>query len=147
MKNLVLPILIIALTIGFGCKNIQNIFQDKSLVGKWRPVKGYDPKTGKWEDEKRHSDSEKDYLMEFFSNGDYGFNLFGLDTSRTYKSDTSTTPNRIILTDKKTGKESVWIYKFQGKNLIIKFPIEEKYGIAKDFSLEPNFAIWELERK
>ena len=65
MKNLFMPVLIIALTVGFGCKNM---FQEKSLVGKWREVKHYDPNKGKWED----STDKKDQYYELFENGDIG---------------------------------------------------------------------------
>lgn len=153
MKNLLIPILLIALTVGLGCskdifqKGKSLVGQEKSLIGKWKPMKAYDPKTDKWEELKRPTDTENDYLLEFFSNGDYGVNLFGLDTSKTYKTDNSVTPNRLIVTDKKSKKETTYIYKFQGERLVLKMATEEKYGVAKDFNTEPNFVIWELERK
>ncbi len=110
-------------------------------------MRAYDPKTDKWEELKRPSDPEKDYLYEFFDTGDFGVNLFGLDTSKTYKTDTSVTPKHLILTDKKSKKEVTYIYKFQGERLILKMASEEKYGVAKDFNTEPNFIIFELEKK
>lgn len=152
MKNLLMPILIVVLTVGLGCskdlfdgKSIIN--QEKSLIGKWKPMKAYDPKTDKWEELKRPPNPENDYLYEFFANGDFGMNLFTLDTSKTYKTDTSVTPNKLIITDKKSKKETTHIYKFQGERLILKMASEEKYGVAKDFNTEPNFVIFELERK
>lgn len=152
MKNLLIPILLIALTVGFGCRNLKqekslDLNQTISLIGKWKPMRAYDPKTDKWEELKRPSDPEKDYLYEFFDTGDFGVNLFGLDTSKTYKTDTSVTPKHLILTDKKSKKEVTYIYKFQGERLILKMASEEKYGVAKDFNTEPNFIIFELEKK
>lgn len=139
MKNLFIPILIIALIVGLGCG--KNLFQEKSIVGKWRMVKFYDPDKNKWEE----SEASDQKFYELFENGDIKYN-FGKTNTATYTLDKSSEPYRLII--KYSEKESLtWIYKFQGDRLITKHPRDNKYGVAKDFSLEPNFAVTEWERK
>lgn len=89
---------------------------------------------------------EQDFIIKFFLNGDYGINNQISYPSETYKLDTSTIPNRIIIRNKKTGNEKILIYQFQDERLVLKLAVEEKYGVAKDFGVEPNFMIWELEK-
>lgn len=142
-KNLFISVLMIVLGVSFGCKNS---FHKYSLVGKWVLFKQYDPKNECWKQLKRYNDIDQDFIIKFFLNGDYGVNNQIQYPSETYKLDTSTIPNRIIITHKKTGKENILIYRFQDEKLVLKFAVEEKYGVAKDFSIEPNFTIWELEK-
>lgn len=147
MKNLLIPTLLIALTIGFGCKNIQNVVQEnvvqeKSIVGKWWGIKNYDPESKKW-----NETPSKDFVFEFHSNGDFGTNIFGYSVDATYILDTKSNPKRIIFTNKKDKSQIIWIYKFEGEKLITKSAVHPKYRVAKDFNPEPNFGIAELERK
>ncbi len=133
-----MPVLIIALTVGLGCKNM---FQEKSLVGKWREVKHYNPDKGKWEDS-----TDKDGYYELFENGDIGTES-GKKAWLSYTLDTRANPHQLVITNKDSKLDIPWIYKFQGESLIVKMPKDPKYGVAKDFSLEPNFVITEYERK
>ena len=147
MKNLLIPILLIAITVGFGCKNIQNVVQEnsvqeKSIVGKWWGIRKYEPNSSKWDET-----PTKDFIFEFQSNGDFGSNIFGYTVGATYILDTKSVPKQIVFTGKKDKKQTFCAYKFQGDRLIIKIPTDSKYGVAKDFNPEPNYLIMELERK
>ncbi len=140
MKNLLLPILIMALTVGFGCKNI---FQEQSIVGNWVLMKAFDPKENKWSEK---PPDDKSYV-QVFKNGNIKFDT-SKGTDATYKLDNSASPKRLLITI--NDKPQIWIYKFQGERLIVKMfakPENGKNEVAKDFNTEPNFAIWELEKK
>ena len=140
MKNLLLPILLLALIAGFGCKNL---FQEKSIVGKWKMVKSYDSNKGKWEEAK-----DPEYILEFLPDGRFSDNLLTkLEQGSTYKVDNSVNPKQIIFMHKGNKEPSIFIYKFEGERLIMKAPNAAKYGVAKDFSFEPNFGIIEFEKK
>src|SRR4051812_5049850 len=109
MKNLFVPILIIVLTVGFGCKNMS---QEKSLVGKWREVKAYDPDTGKWKD------NENTAEYELLENGDIKTGSSD-KIWLSYTLDTRANPHRMVITNRESKEKapSIWIYKFQGESL------------------------------
>ncbi len=138
MKNLLIPILLLTLSVGFGCKSL---FQQKSVIGKWKAVKVYE--NGKWGVAK-----DNEYIMEFLQDGRYSDNvLTKLEDGSTYKVDNSVNPNQLLLIHKGDKQPIVCIYKFQGEKLILKAPNSSKYGAPKDFSTEPNFGIIEFEKK
>jgi len=136
MKNLFIPIIFMALTLGFGCKNI---FQEKSIVGQWKEIRTYRPSQGKWQ-----KYGQPDDFIEFFANGDVGFRGFsGYSVCCTYTIDDKADPNRIMITNKKDNSQQIWIYKFEGKKLIIKIPKGDNKRAATNFDIEPEFEIME----
>ncbi len=141
MKNLFIPVFIIALLIAFGCKNP---FQEKSIVGRWKLVKINEK--DKWEDA-----GKLEVEVEFHANGDITFMSLNnkansTNEKATYTVDNSANPNRVVITGNKN-KPSIWIYKFEGEKIIGKNALKENKGVANHFNPEPDYLMVELEKK
>ncbi len=143
MKNLLLPVLILTLTIGFGCKNIQNLLQEKKpVIGKWKQIKFYNPEENKW------IESPFNYTIEFLPNGDYDTSLsFSAYGKKIYSTDNSVNPPRITITNLKDKEQQKLIYQFQGNNLIIKSGAESNTDFAKDFKPDPKYQLFEYQKQ
>ena len=125
-------ICVVIVAISCGCSS-------KSIVGKWKSVQRYDSFHEKWEPAKDDVD------IEFSAGGTYKALTLGKLTQGIYTTDKSRTPNRLVLTDEKSGTFST-VFIVDERTLTLKGFKDGRSEFPTTLDPDNNESVFELVR-